>query len=94
MASPDFATFGFSDTDAMMLNDAFQACTCADAWNWLRAFDEDSFMECTHPKLAEITKNMQYRNNHSKSSFGWVMMNMEYYAKNGVEAYIVRFGKK
>jgi hypothetical protein len=92
MATPNFSLLGFDDNTATMLQDMHRACTQAKAWDWIKTFNEESFMFSEHPMINEITKCMKY-DGHSGASFGMCMRHMENYAKNGVESYAWKYAK-
>jgi hypothetical protein len=92
MNTPTFSLLGFDDHSSTMLQDMYQACTQAKAWDWIKTFDEESFMFSSHPMIDEITKHMQYKG-HSGASFGFCMRHMENYAKNGAVAYAWKYAK-
>jgi hypothetical protein len=89
---PNFSLLGFDEHTSMMLCDMHQACTQAGAWDWIKTFNEESFMFSPHPMIGEISKHMKY-NGHSGASFGFCMRHMENYAKNGAEAYAWKYAK-
>jgi hypothetical protein len=89
---PNFSLLDFDEHTSMMLCDMHQACTQAGAWDWIKTFNEESFMFSPHPMIAEISKHMKY-NGHSGASFGFCMRHMENYAKNGAEAYAWKYAK-
>lgn len=86
MTTPNFSLLGFDDHTCTMLTDMHKACTRADAWDWIKTFNEESFMFSEHPKISEISRHMEYKG-HSGASFGWTMRSMELYAKLGTKAY-------
>jgi hypothetical protein len=92
MATPNFSLLGFDDTTSIMLQDMHQACTQAKAWDWIKTFDEESFMFSSHPMIAEITKCMKY-DGPSSASFDFCMRHMENYAKHGAESYAWKYAK-
>jgi hypothetical protein len=92
MTTPNFSLLGFDDHTCTMLTDMHQACTRAEAWDWISSFYEESFMFSEHPKINEISRQMKYTG-HSGASFGWCMRNMEAYAKMGTKAYAEKFSK-
>lgn len=75
---------------ADMLKDADAAITKCELWDWLKEFtpeDGNGFMFTTHPNLEKINKEMKLYDNHSGTSYGWTMRQMEYIAKNGWESF-------
>jgi hypothetical protein len=92
MTTPTFSLLGFDDHTSTMLQDMHQACTQAGAWDWIKNFNEESFMFSQHPMIAEISKHMKY-DGHSGASFGFCMRHMENYAKHGAEAYAWKYAK-
>lgn len=68
-----------------MLKNAYDAINASEAWDWLKNFNQQSFMFSLDPMVNKISENMEKLgyNGHSGASFGWTMRNMEYLAKNG-----------
>jgi hypothetical protein len=82
-----FKKFGFSDEEAMMLNDMFQAITEANQWDWMRTYNPEEkrgFVWSDAPELKEIDKYIQYQG-HSGTSYAWTMRQMQYIAQHGME---------
>jgi hypothetical protein len=78
------------ETTRQMLKNAHWAVTQCASWNWLRIFNETSFMFSTSPNLDCIVNKMAEQPEgrlHSGSSFALVMRSMEYIAKNGYAAF-------
>jgi hypothetical protein len=92
MNTPTFSLLGFDDNSSTMLQDAHRACTRAGAWDWLKTFNEESFMFSSHPLISTITEKMEYKG-HSGASFGWTMRNMEYIAKHGWDSFATEVTK-
>lgn len=85
-------TFDFISHESTrgMLKNAHWAVTQCESWNWLRTFNETSFMFSTAPNLGRIMDKMVEEPEgqlHSGSSFACVMRVMEYIAKNGYDAF-------
>jgi len=80
----------YDNNNRMMLKNAHQAITNAEAWDWMRNFNEQSFMFSNDAMIGKISKNMVSLgyDNHSGSSYGWTMRCMEYLAKNGKDAFL------
>lgn len=73
-----------------LLRNAHWAVTQCELWNWLRTFNEVSFMFSTAPNLERIMIKMTEQPEgqlHSGASFAYVMRSMEYVAKNGYAAF-------
>ena len=92
MATYDLSLLGFDNHSTTMLNDMYQACTLAGAWNWIKTFDEESFMFSNHPMIKRISDCIEYQE-HSGASFDWTMRHMESLAKEGIDNYARRFAK-
>lgn len=88
----DFSSLGFDDNSSDMLQDMNNACTKAGAWDWIRTFNEESFMFSSHPMIDKISKHMKY-DGHSGASFGWCMRSMEYIAKHGWDSFATEVTK-
>jgi hypothetical protein len=79
----------FEKFDADMLQDADNAITATNLWDWLREYSPDKktgFMFSDHPNLSTINSAMKF-DGHSGASYGWTMRQMEYIAKNGWESF-------
>jgi hypothetical protein len=78
-----FTALGFSQHEAMLLQDAYEAVTKADMWEYLRlptTPGKDGFMFSPSIELAAISAEMQYQG-HSGASYAWVLRQMEAIAK-------------
>jgi hypothetical protein len=89
---------GIDNWEAQMLADAYEAVMKAGCWNQIASFAEESFMFSSAPWLHEVQKHMTLMDQHSGSSYGFVMRVMEFIAKDGWDAYvaarITRFEEK
>ena len=84
-----FLALGFTDHQATMLGDAYDAVTKADMWEYLRLASTpgpDGFMLSPAIELAAINAEMTY-GGHSGASYAWTMRQMEAIAKKGWETY-------
>jgi hypothetical protein len=84
--------FGFvaNDKEREMLKNAHWAVTQCESWNWLRTFNEESFLLSTSPILHRIMEKIVEHGEgrlHSGASFACTMRVMEYIAKNGYAAF-------
>ena len=70
-----------------MFQDAYNAVTLAEKWEWLKHANIETFMFGTEPEIAEISSKMKY-DGHSGASFGTTMRTMELIAKKGWEVFI------
>lgn len=80
----------YDNNNRTMLKNAHQAITNAEAWDWMRNFNGQSFMFSNDAMIGKISKNMVSLgyDNHSGNSYGWTMRCMEYLAKNGKDAFL------
>lgn len=84
-----FTPLGFDAHEAMLLQDAYDAVTKADMWEYLRLPSTpgtDGFMFNADIELAAISAEMVY-DGHSGASYAWVMRQMEAIAKTSWESY-------
>jgi hypothetical protein len=84
-----FIPLGFDSHEAMMLQDAYDAVTKADMWDYLKlptTPGKDGFMFSPAIELAAINAEMVF-DGHSGASYGWTMRQMESIAKKGWETY-------
>jgi len=71
------------------LKSAHKAISLCELWNWMRIYEpspDKGFMCSQPPELIRLDKQMwkdPINNNHSGSSYGLIMREMEYIAKNG-----------
>ena len=77
-----------SKSDAEFLQDAADAITAAEAWEYIRTFSGESFMFSDAAFLTQIQAHMKKMDQHSGSSYGIVMRHMEKIAKEGWESYV------
>lgn len=73
----------YSEHESEMLEDADQAITSCELWDWLKDYTPEEgkgFMFSKHPNLDRINAAMKY-GGHSGSSYGWTMRTMEAIAK-------------
>ncbi len=93
MEESDFQAIKDTHVRAMMEN-AYHAIAMAEGgWDYMKNFNEESFMFSSNPMVRTISANMETLgyNGHSGASFGWTMRTMEYLAKYGKEAFITKF---
>ena len=92
----DFASIpGMRSYDSQLFSDAYQAITVSNNWDNMKNFGSDpsetSFMFSNAPFLKEIHDNMKMLDEHSGSSYGCVMRNMEYIAKHSWDSFVQEF---
>jgi hypothetical protein len=92
----DFTSIpGMSSGYAELFSDAYQAITVTENWDSIKNFgsnpSETSFMYSNAPFLRNIEKHMKMLDDHSGSSYGITMRNMEYIAKHGWNAFVQKF---
>lgn len=77
----------------IMLKNAHQAISLTESWDYMRTFNEQSFMFSDSPVVSTITKKMFELGygGHSGCSFAWTMRQMEFLAKNGKQAFLRQF---
>jgi hypothetical protein len=83
--------------DRYILQNAFWAITECGLWDWIRSFNETSFMFSDSPNIGLIMAKMQEQDIgtcHSGSSFAFTMRAMEYLAKNGIYKFCKTYGNK
>lgn len=80
----------YDKNNRMMLKNAYQAITNAEAWDWMKNFQGESFMFSNDEMISKISRNMVTLgyDGHSGSSYGWTMRCMEHLAKNGKDAFL------
>jgi hypothetical protein len=75
------------------LKSAHKAISLCELWNWLRIYEPEpnkGFIWSKSPELDRINKQMwkdPVNGYHSGSSYGFIMREMEYIAKNGYNNY-------
>ena len=77
---------------------AFNSVSECELWPWFKNFDSSNsfFMFSTEPeinKLQTVLFKDPINNNHSGTSYGYILREIEYIAKNGYEMYKVEFSK-
>lgn len=91
-----FTPLGFDSHEALMLQDAYDAVTKSDMWDYLRLPStpgKDGFMFSNAIELAAINAEMVF-DGHSGASYAWVMRQMEMIAKRGWESYVTSVSVK
>ena len=80
----------YDKNNRIMLKNAHQAITNAEAWDWMKNFQGESFMFSNDAMISKISRNMVTLgyDGHSGSSYGWTMRCMEHLAKNGKDAFL------
>jgi hypothetical protein len=80
----------YDSNNRIMLKNAHQAITNAEAWDWMKNFQGQSFMFSKDAMIDKISKNMVALgyDGHSGGSYGWTMRCMEHLAKNGKDAFL------
>jgi hypothetical protein len=94
-ARGDFSFLRDKD-ERLMLEDAFQAVSKAEAWTLLKEPSmpgEGGFMFGKHPAIEAISSSMKYEG-HSGASYAMTMRQMEFIAKNGWESYLTQTAGK
>ena len=73
-------------------NDTYQAVTKAEAWDLLKEDPgEGGFMFSADKRYKVIQDTMELRGEHSGSSYGWSMRQVQYIAQHGWNAYVALF---
>lgn len=84
----DFSSLpGMSSYEAEMLKDAYDAATVTESWDNFRTFSEQSFMFSRSEWLNNVQNAMKLMDQHSGSSYGFVMRVIEHIAKHGWDTY-------
>jgi len=87
-----FTSLGYTQHEATMLSDAYDAITSANLWEYFRrptTPGKDGFMFSTDPELSAVEARMMFKG-HSGASYAWTLRQMEAIAKGGWEAYANR----
>lgn len=81
------------ENSRVMLKNAHQAITSTEYWDYMRTFNEQSFMFSNNPAVSKIITKMSELgyDGHSGCSFAWTMRQMEFLAKNGKQAFLQQF---
>ncbi len=90
MATPGDFSFINSTTQRVLIEDAYQAVTTSNAWDFFRTQappENRGYMFWDTPELTAITKNMKHANHHSGASFAYTMRAMQGIALVGWEAW-------
>jgi hypothetical protein len=85
----NFKMLGMADYECEMLNDAYQAVSAANKWDFLARSDvpgEGGFMFSRWAELDEISKHMKY-DGHSGGTYGLTMRMMQRIAIVGWDKY-------
>ena len=81
------------ENSRFMLENAYQAISLAEGWDYMKNFSEESFMFSDSPMTGKIMNKMEELgySGHSGFSFAWTMRNMEFLAKHGKDEFLARF---
>ena len=81
---PSLFDFIKDDNAKIMLRNAYEAITKADCWSYMKK-DRETYMFANDTEIWKITDEMSRLGfcDHSGSSFGFVMREMQYIAQNG-----------
>ncbi len=90
----EFNTITIQHTREMLKN-AYDAVNYVEAWDWLKTFNEESFMLSQNPLIWKITEAMEKLGytGHSGYSFGYTMRAMEFLAKHGKDNFLIHYAK-
>ena len=75
------------------LDDGYKAITKANAWKWLKDAKtpgNGGFALCIHPMMFEISGHMNHK---YIPNMNWIMTQMDFIAKKGWEAYLLKVKK-
>uniref|UniRef100_A0A6C0K4N5 Uncharacterized protein n=1 Tax=viral metagenome TaxID=1070528 RepID=A0A6C0K4N5_9ZZZZ len=73
-------------------NDTYQAVTKAEAWDLMKEDPGDGgFMFSADKRYKVIQDTMELGGEHSGSSYGWSMRQVQYIAQHGWNAYVALF---
>jgi hypothetical protein len=92
----DFASLNLDEKSVEYLQDAYDAITRLGLWKELSEFTpnkNEGFMFSSSPLLEKIRSEMKLMSNHSSSTYGWTMREIEFIAKNGWNNYVKLFNK-
>jgi len=75
------------DNDRIIYVTAFGAITQLELWDYMKNFYEESFMFSSSSEVVRIYKKIEQLgySGHSGASFGCIMREMQYIAKNGLD---------
>lgn len=77
--------YGNDNHNISIVQDAYNACTIAEAWPYLQHFTPiPGQMLIDDPIIDKITKHMKLYGIHSGSSFNWTFLQILHFAKNGI----------
>ena len=72
--------------------DTYEAVTKAEGWALMKEDPgEGGFMYSADERYKGIQDNMELMREHSGSSYGWCMRQVQYIATNGWDAYVTLF---
>lgn len=89
--SGDFS-FLRDESSRRYASDTYQAVTKAEAWDLMKEDPGNGgFMFSADQRYKLIQAKMELRGEHSGSSYGWSMRQVQYIAQNGWNAYVALF---
>ena len=83
-------TFNFiRPSERIMYETAFNAITQLELWNFIKEFNEDSFMFSRAHEVMLIYRKIEDLgyHGHSGASFGCIMRTMKYISENSLESF-------
>lgn len=81
--------FIHDENSRLMISTAIYAVTQLELWDFIREFNEESFMFSNHENVVKIYDKIEQLgyNGHSGCSFGVTMREIQYIAKNGLDEF-------
>lgn len=87
-----YCYLGFSAAQILFLQDADQAITKLNLWNWLKEYSpdiENGYLFDLHPNIEKINTEMKLYYSHTSESYTWTLRQMKYIAVNGYIKYML-----
>jgi hypothetical protein len=74
----------------VLLSNAHSAISNTNAWDWLRDFEEESFVLSRDPMIEQINENMIELgyDNHTEISFEWTLRLMKTLVTHGLNTFL------
>lgn len=90
----NYIALGFNEEDNKMLQDAEQAITAADKWEWMKEDPGSGGYSLTdRPDTKEVLKHIKYKG-HTTATFAVSMREMHLLAVLGIDAYCSLYTQK
>lgn len=91
MSAGDFSNTKYDEQSRKYLKDAYDTVTRLDLWNRMKEDPGDGgFTFSNKAYVDQIGNGLEFRDEHSGSSFGWMMRIIQWIAQDGWDAFYAK----